>query len=93
MLVNLFALRAGVHVDFHANLHFNDLRFFPGHLANSLVSGAIAAAAFGRGHADGGGGHQYLQSGHHCYSVFEYPNALYLVRRRRHPNKLEFIVV
>jgi hypothetical protein len=34
MLVKLFALRAGVHVDFHANQHFNDLRCFPGHLAN-----------------------------------------------------------
>jgi hypothetical protein len=28
--------RAGVHVDFHANRHFNDLRCFPGHFENSL---------------------------------------------------------
>jgi hypothetical protein len=30
-LAKLFALRAGVHIDFHANLHFNNLRCFPGH--------------------------------------------------------------
>src|SRR6185312_3478253 len=27
----LFARRADVHVDFHAHLHFDDLRSFPGH--------------------------------------------------------------
>ena len=27
----LLARRAGVHVDFHADRHFNDLRCFPGH--------------------------------------------------------------
>ena len=27
----LFARRADVHVDFHTNLHFNDLRCLPGH--------------------------------------------------------------
>jgi hypothetical protein len=28
----LFARGAGIHVDFHANRHFDDLRCFPGHL-------------------------------------------------------------
>jgi hypothetical protein len=30
-LGKLFAWRGGIHVDFHANLHFDDLRCFPGH--------------------------------------------------------------
>jgi hypothetical protein len=36
----LLAGRAGVHVDFHADRHFNDLRCFPGHF--DLPEGAIA---------------------------------------------------
>jgi hypothetical protein len=34
----LFALGAGVHVDFHTNRHFNDLRCFPGHESFPIVT-------------------------------------------------------
>jgi hypothetical protein len=37
-LAELFSLCAGVHVDFHANLHFNDLRCFPGHSSTPMSS-------------------------------------------------------
>jgi hypothetical protein len=32
--LRLFASRAGVHVDFHANGHFDDFWSFPGHLCS-----------------------------------------------------------
>jgi hypothetical protein len=35
----LFAGRAGVHVDFHANRHFNDFWSLPGHFGLSLSNG------------------------------------------------------
>jgi hypothetical protein len=39
VFAKLFALRAGVHVDFHPNLHFNDLWCFPGHPSTPVSAG------------------------------------------------------
>jgi hypothetical protein len=33
----LLAGRAGIHIDFHADRHFDDLRRFPGHLGLSFL--------------------------------------------------------
>src|SRR3982074_4507 len=41
VLSKLLARRAGVHVDFHANLHFNDRRCFPGHLRTPLYAARL----------------------------------------------------
>jgi hypothetical protein len=38
----LFARRAGVHVDFHAHWHFDNLRCLPGHFRSPDCCGAIA---------------------------------------------------
>src|SRR6266436_7168575 len=43
----LLACCAGVHVDFHANRHFNDLRCFPGH-RELQVRGTITALKYGK---------------------------------------------
>ena len=38
----LFACGAGVHVDFHANRHFDNLRSFPGHSKSPIVDASFA---------------------------------------------------
>src|ERR1700733_5036142 len=47
---SLFARRAGVHVDFHAHRHFNNLWSFPGHfILPSLARHAAPNANLGLG--------------------------------------------
>jgi len=41
----LFAGRAGIHVDFHANRHFDDLWCFPGHSKSPSRAGRFSPSS------------------------------------------------
>jgi hypothetical protein len=43
MIGRLLAGGAGIHVDFHAHRHFDDLWCFPGHFGSPLLVNRLAA--------------------------------------------------